>query len=278
MLHTAAATESLLAAIRISDLITRDGRGVQVLLKRLRLTGIVGKNLRGLSRLALSEVLNLELGAEGLDFVVLGVNLVLAHLVEDSLRVSILVCQHVTDSIGDSGAVCACLTGDISSKVGKAKAVLAAAIRELLRQTEHLLHVGHLTGIGSLLNTGEPGCKGHLDIRTAVAELGRKATDVRLDSIQRHDRVLVGETLSCQLCLIEPRIKHVTTCISVATETTVAVAPAEQDEQKQDPPAVSTPAAVATVAVADTVGHCRNVAQGIIGHSHAMLLSIFSLQ
>ena len=275
MLHTAAATESLLAAIRISDLITRDGRGVQVLLKRLRLTGIVGKNLRGLSRLALSEVLNLELGAEGLDFVVLLVNLVLAHLVEDSLRVGVLVCQHITDSVRDSGAVCARLTSDIGSKVCKSEAVLTAAIRELLRQTEHLLHVGHLTGVSSLLNTGEPVCKGHLDIRAAVAELSRKTTDVGLDSIQRHDRVLVGKALGCQLRLIEPGIKHVTTCVSVA-KATVTIAPAEQDEQKQNPPSVSTPA-VATVAVADTIGHCRNVAQGIIGHSHAMLLSIFGL-
>lgn len=169
------------------------------------------------------------------NLVVLLVNLVLTHLVEDSLRVGVLIGQHVADSIGDSGAVCACLTGDIGPKVGKAEAVLTAIIRELLRQTEHLLHVGHLTCVGSLLNTGEPVCKGHLDIRTAVTELGRKIAEVGLDSIQRHYSVLVGETLSCQLRLIEPRIKHVTTCISVAAEATVAVAPAEQDEQQQNP-------------------------------------------
>jgi len=287
MLHTAAATESLLAAIRISDLITRDGRGVQVLLKRLRLTGIVSENLGCLRRLACGKLSHRELVFERLDALIFGINLVLTQLVDDALGACGLARDDVADAVGQRGTVGAVLRKDGSGLLRELALNAVEALAEvgldpveaLLRGelgVERLLHVRHLTGVGSGLGIGEAACDGHLHVRTAVAELGGEVLDPAGDAVQRHGCVLVGEALSRELGLIQPRVQLVAASIAAAAPAAeAAVEATEQGDENEDPPSVPVaPAAAVTAITASAVSDCGDVGKRILVHSHRVPFDI----
>lgn len=176
---TSAAIVVLAAAIRVLNHISRNRRRRKIPLQRGRLRFIVRQNRGGLSALARRQFSHLQLLTEHGNGFVLGIDLVLAHRVEDSLRAGIVRFQHIAQRVGNGIAIRAGFRGNRILQISRGRTVFTAAVLEGALQGEVLVHVRHLTAVGRdfssresvvdrLGNTGESRAKAVADAVNSV--------------------------------------------------------------------------------------------------------------
>ena len=101
-----------------------NGYGVQILFKSQCLCSIVSKDPSSLGCLRGGKISHCELLLKVSNLLVLSINLILAHLIENSLGRSGIGSNYVTKCITYSGSVCACFLSNGSAEIGRGQSLL----------------------------------------------------------------------------------------------------------------------------------------------------------
>ena len=92
-------TPILVAAVRISNGISRDRSRIQILFQSHSLSGIISQNTSGLIILRSTQIGQINLGLKMSILSLKSVNLLLVHLVQNSLGLSLSSSQNITNAI-----------------------------------------------------------------------------------------------------------------------------------------------------------------------------------
>jgi len=217
---SATSTPEVLASVRICHDVTGNRVRSKVLFKCRSLRFVVRKDSGSLSILRCREIRKRKLTLKIRNLFVLGVDLVVAHLVENSLRPGVLCRDNVAPDRVQCLSVSAVFRNDRAVKVRGRKPVLATTLRKLLLKREVLVHVSHLTAV-----------RGNLSLRETVAKCLIHTRETSRQSVLQS-----GDTFPVVLCLIHPRIKRITGHAATTAESSVVAETATEDQEEQDNP------------------------------------------
>jgi hypothetical protein len=195
------------AAVRIRNDVSRVRLRTEILFKSVRLSSIIGKDNSSVICSCGSVLEGDDSCVSLIEFSLVTVELELAklivesvetsvHGVNKSLSVVIAIDENISYAVIESIAVFAVLRKDKSTVLSLSKLLVATALSELLRKTEHLLHVSHLSVRCASFNTSE-----------TIAE-SLLSSSVTSDNSIRHtvesgdDCLLVESSLNISVCVV----------------------------------------------------------------------------
>jgi hypothetical protein len=224
----------------------------EILFKSVRLSSIIGKDNSSVICSCGSVLEGDDSCVSLVEFSLVTVKLELAkliiksvetsiHGINKSLSVVIAVDKNISYAVIESIAVFAVLRKDESSVLSRSKLLVATALSELLRKTEHLLHISHLSVCSACFNTCKTIAKSLLVSRVTVDNSTLNTVDAADDSLLVETTLNLSATVTIVTAAVvivvhEKVLEYVIVSASVITPS------AHSEEENQKPPSAHTAA------------------------------------